>query len=327
MKKIKIAFLAPEMKWGPFYIYKDISDWLKKEHWNELDIHFFNSKLEWVKLHFIKYDFIFSVIPFLFKPLWVKKYIFNLHGNYNIEKNRRSLWNKLLYLAESNLRFSDKIMISSLFLAKKLNFINTYKNKIFILPNPVYVNNTIKIKSNHVKDVTNILTVSSTKFLEKWIWIIDLWKQLSKIKDLNLNWTIIAGGDIKNKNKLLEEFWKINFWENIKYKWLDWIEKDNLPNYYNKTDIFLYGTRLDSWWGTILEAMSYNLPIILLEYELWEYIYPKEIITNNIDVSIRKILGNYEYHSKLSADFVIHYKYEKIIKKIFNFIINNNVIK
>jgi len=41
----------------------------------------------------------------------------------------------LLYLARNNLRFADKIMLTSYFLADKLNFRKQYENKIVIIPN------------------------------------------------------------------------------------------------------------------------------------------------------------------------------------------------
>jgi hypothetical protein len=59
-------------------------------------------------------------------------------------------------------------MLNSFFLADKLKFRDKYKGKIFILPNPIFTSNNIldikKIKPN--KEI-NILTVSSTKFVEK----------------------------------------------------------------------------------------------------------------------------------------------------------------
>jgi len=91
-KKIKIAFMAPESKGGPYHIYKEIVKELNKKYWNQVEAYFFNSKKDWLKLHFTKFDVIFSVIPFLFKPLGTKKFIFNLHWNYKIERKKKWLW-------------------------------------------------------------------------------------------------------------------------------------------------------------------------------------------------------------------------------------------
>jgi hypothetical protein len=50
--------------------------------------------------------------------------------------------------------------------------------------------------------------------------------------------------------------------------------------------------------------MSYWLPIILLEYELWKYIYPKEIITDNVPQQIKKVLINYKEYISISNRYV-----------------------
>jgi hypothetical protein len=75
-----------------------------------------------------------------------------------------------------------------------------------------------------------------------------------------------------------------------------------------------------------MEAMSYNLPIILFNYELWKYIYPKDIVTDDVNKSIKNVLSNYEFYSKLSNDFIKKYTGKIIIKQIFNFINTKNAI-
>jgi len=75
---------------------------------------------EYLLWHFKKADIIFSIVPFFFKPIGAKKYIFNLHGNYKIERKNKGLGVKLMYLTEFNLRFSDQIMLVSYYLADKL---------------------------------------------------------------------------------------------------------------------------------------------------------------------------------------------------------------
>lgn len=314
MKKRKIAFMAPEWKWWPYFIYKNLINWLGKLYWNKFELYFFNSKKDWLKLHFKKYDYIFSVIPFLFKPIWAKKYIFNPRWNFQLEKKNNNLWNKLLYLSKNNLKFADNIWLTSYFLADKLDFREKYNDKIFILPNSIdFINNKNKIKELKKDKRLNILTVSSTKFIEKWKGIIDLWNELSNIKDIRMNWTIIAWWNQLNKEKLQNKFNKINFWDNIDINWIDWVDKEKLVGYYNDADIFLYWTRLDTFWTTILEAMSFWLPCILLEYELWNYIFPKNIVTSNIEKNLLEILDNYSKKSVESLQIVDWYSFENNI--------------
>ena len=126
MKKKKIYFLAPKNKWWTYFYYKEIVSYLDKNYWENYDVYFLNTFFDYIKLHFIKSDIIFSIIPFVFKPLFTKKYIFNLHWNYKIERKNKWLWVKLLYLTELNLWFSNKIMLTSYYLADKLKFRNKY---------------------------------------------------------------------------------------------------------------------------------------------------------------------------------------------------------
>ena len=325
-KKIKVAFMAPETKWWPYFIYKELVNWLNEKYWNQLEVYFFNSKKDWLKLHFTKFDVIFSVIPFLFKPIWTKKFIFNPRWNWEIEKKKRWLGNKLLYLSKLNLNFSDKIMLTSYFLADKLNFRKKYEDKFIIIPNFIDLKwKKIKIKKLNNKKLNNkeklnLLTISSTKFLQKWIWIVDLANQVKNIKNYKINWTIIAWWNIKNKEIIEKEFNKIDFPKNISINWIDWIKKNRLNEYYEQSDIFIYWTRLETWGQTILESMNFWLPVILLDYELWKYIYPEDIISNNITEKLNEIIDNHEKYSQLSIDFVKQYDKEKILLKLKKFL-------
>ncbi|MDC0506141.1 glycosyltransferase [Candidatus Gracilibacteria bacterium] len=316
-KKIKIAFLAPETKGGPYYLYKDIVDFFERNYNEEIEVYFFNSRFDWLRLHFKHYDVVCSVIPFLFKPIGVEKYIYNPRGNFDIEKKKNKLGNKLLYLARNNLEFADRVWLNSYFLADKLNFKKLYDQKICIIPDFITIDGKSKIRKNpHGGDEIKILTVSSTKFLEKALGTVDLKKQLSKVTDSNITWTIIAGGNKENFEKVKDQFDAITLPNNLKIEWIDWVGKDILKDYYKESDIFLYGTRLDTWGGVIMEAMSYGLPVILLEYELWKYIYPKKIITNNIINKISDIEKNYKEYSELSLDFIGSFDRNEVCENI-----------
>ena len=63
-----------------------------------------------------------------------------------------------------------------------------------------------------------------------------------------------------------------------------------------------------------MEAMSFWLPVILLKYELWKYIYPDKIITNNLQKKLREVIENYEQYSKLSIEFVKKFGKNKVLK-------------
>ncbi|OQY37980.1 MAG: hypothetical protein B6229_07150 [Spirochaetaceae bacterium 4572_7] len=59
-------------------------------------------------------------------------------------------------------------MLNSMFLSDKLRFNYKYKDKIIIIPNHINLEEKeLKIKKIKDKECLNLLTVSSTKFLEK----------------------------------------------------------------------------------------------------------------------------------------------------------------
>lgn len=319
MKK-KIAFLAPETKGWPYFIYKEFVAWLKEKYWDNLDIYFFASKKDFIKLHFTKYDFLFSVIPFLFKPLWVKKFVYNLHGNFEIEKKNKSLWNKLLYLAKGNLKFADNIMLTSYFLADKLNFRKKYQDKIIIIPNFIdekkyKIDWEIKYNDNEY----NILTITSFKFYDKWRWILNLWNVISKLWEKvnkQINWTIVWNDEnLENFKIIKEKFDNIDFWKNINIQWKWWLWKEEIKNELKKNDYFLYWSYLDTFWIVILEAIVSNMKVLINNYEAFKYIFDKNIICNSEDEIVEKIIKDDINHISIEK-----YKKEKVLDNIYKLI-------
>lgn len=322
----KIVLFTTKWKWWPYYLYKDLHSYLSKNLGNEFEVIFANSIFDYIKYHFTKTYLILSIIPFLFKPYLCKKFFFNPHWNWEYEKHNFWLWNKLHYLANYNLSFSNKIILNSFFLSDKLDFRNKYNSKIFIIPNYIDLKYSKKNnkKINTWKEV-DILTVSSTKFFSKWIWIVDLWKDISKIESININRTIIAWWNDLICKKIKNSFKQITFWSNIKIKWLGRVDKVSLEKIYGENSIFLYWTRLDTWWQTIFEAMSFWLPILLKRYELWKYIFPNnQFIYDNLEKDLLNIINNYNYHSNLSIQYIKKYDKEIILKEILNLIKNIN---
>lgn len=313
MKK-KIYFLAPKNEGWTYFYYKEISEYLIKDYSDIYDVYFCNSLFDYIKLHFIKTDTIFSIIPFLFKPIWAKKYFFNLHWNYKIERKNKWLWVKLLYLTELNLWFCDNIILTSFYLADKLNFRKKYKNKIEIIP--LFINKIEETNKKLENNNINILTISSANFLEKWLWIFDLAKEIFKIDDLNINWKIILPWNKINKKIILNKINNLEKKSNITIEILDFINKNELKQYYKDWDIFVYASNLETWGWVIMEACSFWKPVILLKNDLWEYIYPKEFITTDIRYRLNYIINNYNGESKKSLDFIKKFDIKNIILKI-----------
>ncbi|MBS8122111.1 glycosyltransferase [Candidatus Vampirococcus lugosii] len=319
MKK-KIAFLAPENKGGPYYIYKDMVEVLKEKYGKELDVYFFNSKKDWLKLHFARYDVLFSVIPFLFKPLRIKKFVYNLHGNFEIEKKNKSLGNKLLYLAKRNLKFADNIALTSYFLADKLIFRKQYEDKIIIIPNFIDEKEYNFGEKKSKENVYNILTITSFKFYDKGRGILKLGNVISKLGekvDKQINWTIIGNDEnLENFQIIKKEFDKISFGKNLNIKWQGWLSKEKIKNELKNNDYFLYWSYLDTFGIVILEAVVSNMKVLINDYEAFEYIFNKDIICENENEMIEKIIN--DNIEKINID---NYKKEQVLDKIFSFII------
>lgn len=296
MRKKKIVFLAPKNEWWTYYYYKDISDYLIQNHSDEFDVYFCNSLFDYIKFHFLKVDIIFSIIPFLFKPLFVKRYIYNLHWNYKVERKIKWLWVKLLYLSELNLWFSDSIMLTSYYLADKLNFKNKYEKKIVIVPN--FVKEIINKNEQLLENDFNFLTITSFKFFEKWKWILNLWKVIKQlwysIADKKILFTIVWNEDNDNFFKIKSEFDKINFPNNVTINWKWWVSKKDLEKEFLKHNTFLYWTELDNYPWVVIDAINYNLKVFVNNFESFKYFLNDEIICKNEEEMTEKIMkGKY----------------------------------
>jgi hypothetical protein len=57
-------------------MYRQMVDYIN-DNFDDVNASFLVGKRAWLSLHIKKYDIIFSVVPFLFKPLSAKSFIFN----------------------------------------------------------------------------------------------------------------------------------------------------------------------------------------------------------------------------------------------------------
>lgn len=309
-----IYFLAPKTKWGTYYYYKEISDFFINNHPNKYKIIFCNSIFDYILLHFKKSDVVFSIIPFIFKPLFCKKYIFNLHWNYKIERKNKWFWVKLLYFAELNLWFSDIIMLTSYFLSDKLDFTKKYYNKIKIIPN--FTKNSYNKNQQLKENDFNFLTITSFKFYEKWKWIINLWNVIKLIWEAFpnkiINFTIIWSEENDNFKNIKLEFDKIKFTQNIiiNFKW--WLTKEEIYNEFLINNFFLYWTYLDNYPWVILDAINANLKVYVNNYESFKYFLDDSLICNNEIEMFNKISKNSTHNN----DFINNFSFKIVIEKI-----------
>ncbi len=318
MKKKTIYFLAPKNKWWTYYYYKEISEYLIKNNSDIYDIKFVNSLFDFIKLHFIKSDVIFSIIPFIFKPFFTKRYIFNLHWNYKIERWNKWLWVKLLYLTELNLWFSDKIMLTSYYLADKLNFRKKYEKRIEIVPNFIDLD-----KYNFWEKIYNenkylILTITSFKFFDKWKWILNLWKVIFKLwkrTDKKIIWTIVWNVNSIIFLKIKKEFDKIVFSKNIEIIWKWWCKKNEIKEELKNNDYFLYWTFLDNSPWVILESIASKMKVLVNNYESFKYFLDKEIICEKEEEMLTKLLKD-DFKETENSNFSKNDILKKVIRII-----------
>lgn len=301
MKK-KILFVWPPTPGGPQHIYKLLGRAMRSQLLEGYEISETYTIWWWIKSHFQRYDLIVSAIPFFFHPLRTKVFVFHFHGDHKAQRKLPSLGNKLLYLVDWNCRFAEKLVISSRYLPEKLGMRDRYKSKRVIIPNPIELPES-QVARTQVSQPLRLLTVSSTKFYLKGKWIIDIATELTKIQDMDIERTIIAGWNDAIQQQLQQELSAITLPPRVTYRWLWWLREKELVDYYVQSDIFVYGTRLDTWGQTIVQAMSYGLPVILLPYDAWEYIYPDRLITENIAQRIAEIINTYSEESTFSISF------------------------
>lgn len=324
MSKIKIALVAPKTKWWPYHIYKKLENALWK---NGFEVEFINSTSGYIKAHFKKYDCMFSVLPFLFKPLRTKRFYFNPRWNRRLERAKKSLGNKLLYFAERNLKIADKIILPSLFLADKLWFNHTYKNKITIIPNFMNFDEYKWHIRESLHDKLNIITITSFKFYKKWEGIVNLWKVIKNAWDIlgkEINRTIIWNDTSENFKYIHKEFQKITFGKNIHIdrKW--WVDKEWIIKELNKNDIFMYRTELDNFPTIILEAMASGLVCLTNNFESFRYFLPPFVISNtekDMTNQLVSTVNNYnKEQSRKCLEYAKQYDEKIIIKDLIAFI-------
>jgi len=319
MKK-KIYFLAPNNTWGTYYYYKNISDYLIKYYSHEIDVYFCNSFSDYIKLHFIKTDFIFSIIPFLFKPIRTKKYFFNLHWNYKVERKNKWLWVKLLYLTQLNLLFCNKIILTSYFLSDILNFREKYNSKIHIIPN--FVTEKIPKIDLNIENKYNFLTITSFDFKKKWDGVISLLRVIQKLWDTlesqKIIFSIAWKREWKNYEKVYDTFKEMTFPNNVEIKWLWWVSQNEMKKNFLKNNTFLYWSGLDNTPWVILDAMNYNRKIYTNNFKSFSYIVPPECICNDEDEMVGKIMKD-----DIQIDTYVFSDTSQVTKLLLEFIEKN----
>ncbi|NDK09872.1 glycosyltransferase family 4 protein [Candidatus Gracilibacteria bacterium] len=326
MKK-KIAFVAPVRGGGPYELYKNLVKELN-DNYEDIDCNFVSGVKPWLQLHINrdKYEIIISSIPFLWKPIG-SKFILNINGIFWKELSF-SLGGIIALLYPYNSLFADKIIYSSDFLRKKIGYGKIKSDVIY--PFVIKENHNHK-KNNFLKEKKeiNMLTVTSFSFLDKAKGVIDIIKKLQIIDcDKNITFTVVGGG--KYLKYIKKQVSSLELDKNINILFTGMLNKSEVYNLYISSDIFIYSTFQDTFGISIIEAMSFCLPVILNNYILFNEIFPNILRVDDSEDFIN-VLNNlinnsdfYEHSIKQSLITCNTYSSTNIVPQWYKKVIINN---
>ncbi len=319
----KIAFISPVWEWWPKVLYRDLVK-LLNEKYPEYEYFLVSSAKEWILLHFFnnKYDLIISSVPFFWKPFNCK-YIIQHHWLYRNDRWFTSISKILCWFYPYNNLFSKILLYPSEFLKKYYN--SKHKNQQVILNFSTFPIVKNEIKSLVDKDEINLLTITWFSFYDKAKGLLDIFGKLENIS-INKNFNFYICWDWKYLDEIKGKLKNYNIPKNIKIIFLWKLNKDELLEILKKSDIFLYSTFQDTFAISIIEAMSFWLPIILNNYELFSELYDSEFISkdnNDFVEKLYKLINDEEYYKNyLNKWFNNLEKFDKeqIVKKWYKII-------
>lgn len=177
-----------------------------------------------------------STLPF-FHPIR-GKYVLTIHGNYLREN---TLWSKYYPMA---IRQADVVTVPSQFLAKELSLENAV-----IIPNGVNIPSSRHDPSQRVKTIG---TMTNFNLADKADGILELAKIL---KSLDSDVTLLVAGD----GALFEKYKKNVIPIYPKTKFVGYVDP---AKFFPSIDIYAHYSLLDNQPISLLQAMSYALPVV-----------------------------------------------------------------
>lgn len=168
------------------------------------------------------------------------------------------LWSMHLSFARLAAKTADIVVTPSNYMKQKLNdAFSIPKEKISVIP--VGVNEdvfSIRKKEEREKDSANVLFVGRLVREKGLDVLINAIKKIDTKKDIQL--TVIGGGPLKNEYEKLS----IKLGVRDKIKFVDWITRKEILNYFEKTDIVVVPSLKENFPRITLEAMGAGVPII-----------------------------------------------------------------
>lgn len=291
---------------GPYNQYKLLKKKLEEKNYK---VRLYNTYLKSAfSLFFEKKDVLITLIPLPFR-FRAKKYIQNIKGQFYQEKH--FIRNPFAYLYPRGMKIADVVVVPSKFLKEDLiNKNSKWKLKqAIIIPNGVKLEEKAELKNK--KDI-RIITATNFSFPIKSRGVLKLVKAISEVSpkkidklDKKIVFEIFGEGhfleEIKEQSKELIKQKNNNI--NIKFKGFS----KNLKKEFLNTDLFLYWSKHDNMPNSVIEAMSYGLPIICNDVGAIKEIIKtsKEGIIStekNLVNNIEKLILNYSKRKELGKN-------------------------
>jgi glycosyltransferase involved in cell wall biosynthesis len=249
------------------------------------------------------------VVTFQGADIQIKK---NINYGYRLKK-------KYDFLLKSLITKIDKVHSISENIKKDLILVGVNKDKIFKIPNTVYVKKVNSINYKKDKKQLNLLTVA--RFAEKkkgFDFIEKLGNQLRG--KLKFKWTIIG----RDSHKIIQyKFVRENksFFKSvseINNRNETFFPHSSLIKHYRNSDIYIHLSRIESFGISIIEAMSANLPILAIKAKGSNELIKKNINGFFFNFKKNNFLNKVNYIKKNKFNLNKLRKYNKIYLKNFD---------
>jgi glycosyltransferase involved in cell wall biosynthesis len=259
-----------------------------------------SSKNNIIHIHSASYNsFYRKYIFFKLSKLFLSKTIVHIHGGkFHIFYKSANKMGK--HLITEVLNNSDGIVCLSE--SWKKYYLEQFKpKKILVIPNIIAAPKLNKVTSN--KEITFLFLGDIT--YNKGIWfLIEVLKENKKEFEGKAVFYLGGTGETEKLTELIHS----HNLENI-VKYIGWVEKETKIDYLNKSDVYILPSYNEGLPISILEAMSYNLPIIATKVGgIPEIVDDKNGVLiepgnkNQLKNAILKALNNFEEFKKYGIE-------------------------
>lgn len=296
--------------------WKDIN--FEIETWNSLQISYKIRKFDYIFIWNSPMQFVWVLSKLLFftkaKLIW-----WHHHYPWYYTENTGFLIFLKKFLEKRILKFIDTLVANSIYIQKSAEKIYNHKFKLLY---PVLDEKFLNYKNYKISDKPNTIFSyarwSSGKNLEQIFQTYDYLKP--QIKDLKIIiWWIWEELD----------FYKSKYKFDDRVKFLGLLDTESIITNLEKSKVFLFTSKIDSFWLVVLEAMSIWVPVVSSSLT-----WTKEIITNgqnwflsnskqDFQEKVLSLLNNKDLYEKIRTETISikkqfsHYNFEKQLDSVF----------